>query len=85
MNWLEIDKILYSIIARHDAVEDMLKEAKIQFKWTDRQAETALLPLLTRKQTIDSYLIMCYSNVTTYLGEYYVNAFSWSLYDHNKV
>ena len=48
MNWLEIDKILYGIIARHDAVEDMLKEAKTQFKWNDRQAETALLPLLKR-------------------------------------
>ena len=48
MNWLEIDKILYGIINRHDAVEDMLKEAKTQFKWNDRQAETALLPLLKR-------------------------------------
>jgi hypothetical protein len=48
LNWIEIDKILYGIIARHDAVEDMLKEAKTQFKWTDRQAETALLPLLKR-------------------------------------
>ena len=48
MNWLEIDKMLYGIIARHDAVEDMLKEAKTQFKWNDRQAETAVLPLLKR-------------------------------------
>lgn len=48
MNWIEIDKILYGIIARHDAVEDMLKEAKTQFKWNDRQTETALLPLLKR-------------------------------------
>ena len=48
MNWLEIDKILYNIIARHDVVEDMLKEAKTQFKWTDSQARTALLPLLVR-------------------------------------
>ena len=40
--------MLYGIIARHDAVEDMLKEAKTQFKWNDRQAETALLPLLKR-------------------------------------
>ena len=54
MNWLEIDKILYGIINRHDVVEDMLKEAKTQFKWNDRQAETALLPLLKRntKKTI---------------------------------
>jgi len=48
MNWIEIDKILRGIISRHDSVEDMLKEAKTQFKWNDRQAETALLPLLKR-------------------------------------
>ena len=48
MNWLEIDKILYGIIARHDAVEDMLKEAKTQFKWNDSQVKSALLPLLKR-------------------------------------
>ena len=48
MNWIEIDQILYGIIARHDAVEDMLSEAKKQFKWTDSQAETAVLPLLKR-------------------------------------
>ena len=48
MNWLDIDKILYGIIARHDAVEDMLKEAKTQFKWTDSQAQAALKPLLKR-------------------------------------
>lgn len=52
MNWLEIDKMLYGIIARHDAVEDMLKEAKTQFKWNDRQAETALLPLLKRNTLV---------------------------------
>ena len=48
MNWLEIDKMLWGIIARHDAVEDMLKEAKTQFKWNDSQANAALLPLLKR-------------------------------------
>lgn len=48
MNWIEIDKMLYGIIARHNAVEDMLKEAKTQFKWTDSQAEAALKPLLKR-------------------------------------
>jgi hypothetical protein len=48
VNWLDIDKILYGIIARHDAVEDMLKEAKTQFKWTDSQAQAALKPLLKR-------------------------------------
>ena len=54
MNWLEIDKMLYGIIARHDAVEDMLKEAKTQFKWNDSQAEAALKPLLKRNNTNNS-------------------------------
>ena len=40
--------MLYGIITRHDAVEDMLKEAKTQFKWNDSQANAALLPLLKR-------------------------------------
>ena len=48
MNWIEIDKILYGIISRHDTVEDMLSEAKKQFKWTDSQAEAAVKPLLKR-------------------------------------
>jgi len=51
VNWLEIDKMLYGIIARHDAVEDMLKEAKTQFKWNDSQAQAALKPLLKRNTT----------------------------------
>jgi hypothetical protein len=48
VNWIEIDQILYGIIARHDAVEDILSEAKKQFKWTDSQTRAALLPLLKR-------------------------------------
>jgi len=48
LNWIEIDKILYGIINRHDAVEDMYKEAKIQFKWNQSQAEAAIKPLLKR-------------------------------------
>lgn len=54
MNWLEIDKMLYGIIARHDAVEDMLKEARTQFKWTDSQAQAAVKPLLKRNNTNNS-------------------------------
>ena len=45
---MEIDKILYGIINRHDTVEDMYKEAKIQFKWNQSQAEAAIKPLLNR-------------------------------------
>ncbi len=48
MNWIEIDKILYGIINRHDAVEDMYKEAMTQFKWKRSQAEIAIKPLLKR-------------------------------------
>ena len=48
MNWIEIDKMLYGIINRHDAVEDMYKEAMTQFKWKRSQAEAAIKPLLNR-------------------------------------
>ena len=51
MNWIEIDKILYGIINRHDDVEDMYKEAKIQFKWNQSQAEAAIKPLLKRNNS----------------------------------
>ena len=48
MNWLEIDAILYGIIARHDNVNDMLDEAQKQFKWTPSQADDAMRPLIKR-------------------------------------
>ena len=48
MNWIEIDKILYNIIARHDNTEDMFKEAEKQFKWNRSQSEAAIKPLLNR-------------------------------------
>ena len=48
VNWIEIDRILYGIIARHDAVEDMLKEAEKQFRWNRSQSEAAIKPLLKR-------------------------------------
>lgn len=48
MNWLEIDKILYGIIAQHNAVEDMLLEAEKKFKWSRSQSEAAVKPLLNR-------------------------------------
>lgn len=48
MNWIEIDKILYNIIARHDNTEDMLREAEKQFKWNRSQSEAAIKPLLNR-------------------------------------
>lgn len=48
MNWIEIDAILYKIIARHDNVNDMLSEAQKQFKWTPSQADDAMQPLIKR-------------------------------------
>lgn len=48
MNWIEIDKILHGIISRHNCVDDMLEEAMKQFKWSHRQACTAIEPLLNR-------------------------------------
>jgi|Wag4MinimDraft_6_1082665.scaffolds.fasta_scaffold260467_2 hypothetical protein len=48
MNWIEIDAILYKIIARHDNINDMLSEAQKQFKWTQDQADDAIRPLLSR-------------------------------------
>lgn len=48
MNWIEIDAILYKIIARHDNINDMLSEAQKQFKWTQEQADDAIRPLLRR-------------------------------------
>lgn len=48
MNWIEIDAILYKIIARHDSIEDMLSEAQKQFKWSRDQADDAIRPLLNR-------------------------------------
>lgn len=48
MNWIEIDKILYNIIRRHDDYNDMISEAKKQFKWNTAQAESAIRPLINR-------------------------------------
>lgn len=51
MNWIEIDKILYRIIERHDTVEDIYREAEKQFKWDRNQAKAAIDPLLKRHNT----------------------------------
>lgn len=55
MNWIEIDAMLYKIIARHNNVDDMLSEAQKHFKWSPSQADDALRPLLKRAgHTVDS-------------------------------
>jgi hypothetical protein len=51
MNWIEIDKILYRIINKHDTIEDVYKEAEKQFKWDRSQAKAAIDPLIKRHST----------------------------------
>jgi predicted transcriptional regulator YdeE len=48
MNWIEIDKILYCMIERHNTVEDVYKEAEKQFKWDRSQSRAAVDPLIKR-------------------------------------
>lgn len=52
MNWIEIDKILYRIISRHDNVEAIYAEAQKTFKWELKQAKDAIDPLLLRYGTL---------------------------------
>jgi hypothetical protein len=48
MNWIEIDKILYKMIERHDTVDAIYSEAQKTFKWDAKQARDAVDPLLKR-------------------------------------
>lgn len=52
MNWIEIDKILYKMIERHDTVDAIYAEAQKTFKWDSSQARTAIDPLLKRHGTL---------------------------------
>ena len=52
MNWIEIDRILYRIIGRHDTVDAIYSEAQKTFKWDIEQARTAIDPLLKRHGTL---------------------------------
>lgn len=58
MNWIEIDKVLFKIIARHDNAEAVYNEAQKTFKWDLKQAKDAIDPLLGRhgilKPTVDT-------------------------------
>lgn len=54
MNWLEIDKILYGIIERHDSQDGVIDEVRKHFKWTQSQAEAAVIPLLKRHTNLES-------------------------------
>jgi hypothetical protein len=48
MNWIEIDKILYAIILRHTALDDIYAEAEKQFTWSRSQSMAAIDPILER-------------------------------------
>jgi hypothetical protein len=48
MNWIEIDKMLYKMIDRHDTVDAIYAEAQKTFKWDLKQAHDAINPLLKR-------------------------------------
>jgi hypothetical protein len=48
MNWIEIDKMLYVMIARHTALDDIYIEAEKQFTWSRSQSMAAIDPLLNR-------------------------------------
>jgi len=52
MNWLQIDDIIYRMMARHDSINDVLKEAMITFKWNLSQAEAAVSPINSRHPTL---------------------------------
>lgn len=52
MNWIEIDQLLYRMIARHDSVEAVYTEAQKHFKWDISQARAAIDPLLNRHSTL---------------------------------
>jgi hypothetical protein len=48
MNWIEIDKLLYKMIDKHQSVEDVYAEASKYFKWDLGQTKAAIDPLINR-------------------------------------
>jgi hypothetical protein len=52
MNWIEIDRILYGILARHTDIKDVYAEAQKQFKWNLKQTKDAVDPLVKRSNFV---------------------------------
>jgi hypothetical protein len=52
MNWIDIDQLLYRMIAKHDSVEAVYTEAQKHFKWDRSQVQAAVDPLLLRHSTL---------------------------------
>ena len=50
MNWIEIDKILYNIIERHNNTADIYTEAEKHFNWSRSQSKAAIDPILNRME-----------------------------------
>lgn len=48
MNWIEIDKLLISMLQRHTDIEQAYTESEKQFKWSRSQAKSAIDPLIKR-------------------------------------
>ena len=49
MNWLEIDKLLYSMIPLYEDRELLYSDVKKKFNWNDSQVKAAVDPILNRK------------------------------------
>ena len=48
MNWMEIDKLLYSMISIYSDKDLLYSDVKKKFGWTDSQVQAAVGPLLQR-------------------------------------
>lgn len=49
MNWMEIDKLLYSMIPLYEDRELLYSDVKKKFNWNDSQVKAAVDPILNRK------------------------------------
>jgi len=49
VNWLEIDKLLYSMIPLYEDRELLYSDVKKKFNWNDSQVKAAVDPILNRK------------------------------------
>jgi len=49
VNWMEIDKLLYSMIPLYEDRELLYSDVKKKFNWNDSQVKAAVDPILNRK------------------------------------
>lgn len=55
MNWIEIDKFIYSLINIVKNKETLIKEVRSKFTWTEKQALDACNPLIRRSNVEDKW------------------------------